>query len=141
MIRRIVAYLAALALAAAALLSPAAPAQAAWSDCPSGQFCMWTGYQGTGSICQYSTYEIRTYGGFKTRIDGCNNNTRSWWNRSGTYNIMVIDGDGCDVYTPYWKRVLQPGQSATGEGSDWNNRISSINVSPPYSLACQGGMA
>lgn len=37
----------------AAAITPASAATEAWSDCPSGYFCAWSGSNGTGSRCQW----------------------------------------------------------------------------------------
>ncbi|MFB6477371.1 peptidase inhibitor family I36 protein [Streptomyces virginiae] len=45
---------AAIAVSAALLPTPANAAASAWSSCPEGHFCAWTGDNGGGSMCKWS---------------------------------------------------------------------------------------
>lgn len=111
------------------LAATGSPAQASlWSQCAYGRICLFTSYYGENSDwawCHYGGAQVKDNNGVRMP-PVCNNNTKSWFNNTNI-PITLIDGDGCNAQTPYWRRTLQPGQKADGRGSDWINRISSIN--------------
>jgi hypothetical protein len=120
--------LAALALVGVSVIGTQAistPAQASLNDCGGGWFCVWTGYQGTGTMCKWSASEINSSKGVWMGEKGCDNNTHTWWNRSSTA-FQMNDARTCNQYATGFKRTLNPGQIAYGEGSDWIHRFSAI---------------
>ncbi len=104
------------------------PAEASlWAQCEAFRFCVFTSYYGSHSeypFCQFTESELQTRG--YSMPSACNNNSKSWYNNT-RLSITIIDGDGCNAHTPYWRRAMASGQRASGEGSDWINRVSSIN--------------
>lgn len=92
--------------AAASLALLPTPAQAAWSDCPSGRFCIWAGSNGSGTL--WSTTAVSTGLGYMQ------NDNQSYWNRTGyTYEVCKTDltVDFCVSYGP-------GGQGNFGSGLD-----------------------
>jgi hypothetical protein len=56
--KRLLAMLAAIAILLGLGVVQAAPASAYWDDCPAGQMCMWSGYNGQGTMhnCGFSAH-------------------------------------------------------------------------------------
>ncbi|MEE1753369.1 peptidase inhibitor family I36 protein [Streptomyces sp. SP18CS02] len=91
MIRKTIASaVAATGLIAGSLLL-AAPAQAAPSDCASGNFCMWTDYNNVG--------QYRAYSYHKDPVPApLNNNDRSSYNRMSQAGMELYSGTGYSGY-------------------------------------------
>lgn len=119
-------------------LAVSAPAQATASDCLSGYFCIWTGYGFTGTRYRY-TYEDFLNGinnGIRL-TPGASNHGRSFYNHFPTSNkaVYIFDGAWCGGNLG-WNRELQYGQQANAQGSDWTDRVSSIQLWNAFPLAC-----
>jgi hypothetical protein len=119
------AALLAVAAAAGALTAPAT-AQAAVTDCPIGYFCIWvgTGYTSTRYQWNKSTIDAQANDGFTLPV-GPNNRGNSFYNHT-TVAINIYDASHC-AYSP-WTRTMLSGQFANAAGSDWGNRVSSIQI-------------
>ncbi|WP_267241560.1 peptidase inhibitor family I36 protein [Streptomyces sp. PR69] len=108
-----VATLGGTALAAGALLATAAPANAAWDNCPKGYLCAYLGINGTGgnpgkvegnntNLTQYNKFRnadsIWNNGkSCNVRIYGKRNYTGAYWtlNRgAGVYNLNTVGNGG-----------------------------------------------
>jgi hypothetical protein len=63
------------------LAAPAAPAEAAWSQCTAGYFCVWTGANGSGSFAKFQVGSAD----LRDPIGGVvfDNKITSVWNRQG----------------------------------------------------------
>jgi hypothetical protein len=116
MLKRVKSRLAFVAVAIVTAVSghlvAAAPAEAAWSDCPSGWFCLWTGENGTGGLF-YTAAQPQDLGFM-------NNNARSVWNRSN-WHYCLYDATNHTVYLGIihnWDQRANLGSPA--------NRISSL---------------
>jgi hypothetical protein len=127
-LRRIVSLLSLAVLAVTASLFAASPVLASFSQCPSTYFCVWTGYQATGTRCQWTVGYINQTNGFSLIGSSCNNNTKSWFNNDG-FGVIMYDANYCNpASASSWRRTVAAGQRASGEGSDWNNRVSSLEM-------------
>lgn len=64
----------------------AGPASAAWSDCPSGYLCAWTGTNATGTMgkVQYNNTNLLQYNAF--------NNARSVYNNGASCSVTIFTG-------------------------------------------------
>lgn len=127
---KVMALFAAILIAVTVSFVKASPAQASlWSQCPSGSFCVFTSYFGENSQYPYCVFP-----GSQLAIQGltipsqCNNNSKSWSNKT-PYSIILIDAGNCSMSGTGWRRTMGPGNNADGRGSDWINRISSLNRS------------
>jgi hypothetical protein len=124
-LRRAGAAFASLTASLAVAFSYAQPAMATQYDCPNGYFCVWTDDYGWGTRAQYTP----TGGGRGTDLpnatfDGANGHVESIFNRTSVYWTVY---DNPDCYESGWLRSIAPGQYVpTTDGSDWDNRISSI---------------
>lgn len=110
--------------ASVSLLSVAAPAQAALTDCPLGSFCLWTGTDYSGSRYSYTKATIDNH--YRDGIElssGISNRAYSFFNHTSVA-INIYDSVDCS-YNP-WTRTMSAGQYATAQGSDWGGRVSSI---------------
>lgn len=82
------------ATAALGLIAPnaaSASAQAAW-DCPSGNLCIWTGNNGTGSRCTWSNADSDWYSG-SVQCSWADNQVVGSAKNSGTsssYNYVIL---------------------------------------------------
>ena len=119
--------------ASVSLLSVAAPAQAALTDCPLGSFCLWTATNYSGSRFQYSkaTFDAHYRHGIEFG-SGVSNRGYSFYNHT-TVAINIYDSGDCS-YSP-WTRTMASGQYATAQGSDWGGRVSSAQIKA-YAPAC-----
>lgn len=99
-----------------------ATANAAYSNCGSGNFCVWEGFGGGGA--RYS------YGG--NWHDTCINLIPSWNDRvSSAYNhlsngvrVQLFNGDNCDDYGSVW---IYPGHTLNLLGDPFqNDEVTSI---------------
>jgi peptidase inhibitor family I36 len=104
----------------------AAPAQAAVTDCPVGNFCIWTltNYSGTRYTINYSDIYAGSNHGYRLGTFASNRG-RSFYNHT-TASINIYD-DGACGYSP-WTRTMSSGQYATSQGSDWGDRVSSLQI-------------
>lgn len=111
---------------AAGVLASAAPAHAAVTDCPTGNFCIWTlnNYTGTRYTINYSDIYAGTNHGYRLGVFASNKG-RSFYNHTTT-SINIYD-DGACGYNP-WTRTMASGQYATSQGSDWGDRVSSLQI-------------
>lgn len=116
-----------LALAATAgVLTAVTPAQAAVTDCPLGNFCIWTGYGYTGTRYQYAKASIDAGTNHGIRLGTlASNHGRAFYNHT-TVAINIYDNGACG-YSP-WTRTMTSGQFANAQGSDWTDRVSSIQI-------------
>jgi hypothetical protein len=123
-IRKRFASMAAAALLSVGLVAVTAQPVEAYAGCGSDRMCFWTGYSGTGSIFTISSTTLLSLG-CQTFTSGgyMNNNSQSWQNNL-SFSVDLHDANGCP-FSGWW-RTLAPGQVATGQGSDWNDRISSF---------------
>jgi hypothetical protein len=118
----------AVALAVLVLLvaGGASPARAVSGDCPVNRFCAWHQINYTGTMTVYYWTDVQN--GVSLPGSGHNNTGSSWINRFTTNDtahiVLLIDTDNC-ITTGVWYRQLNPGQAATAQGSDWNDRVSS----------------
>lgn len=117
---------------AAGVLAAASPAQAALTDCPVGNFCIWssTNYGGTRWTFNKSSIDAGTNHGIRLGTFATNQGS-SFYNHT-TVKINIYDSNDCE-YSP-WTRTMSSGQYATAQGSDWDNRVSSIQITAeaPY---------
>lgn len=116
-------------LAAAAtvgILAAPTPAHAALTDCALGNFCIWTGtgYTGTRYTYNKSAIDAGTRHGLRLGTFASNQGS-SFYNHT-TVSINIYD-DGACGYSP-WTRTMTSGQYANAAGSDWDNRVSSIQI-------------
>lgn len=79
MISKIRGAVAALAAMVVGVLVAPAPAHAAWSDCSAARICIYNGYNGTGSLYQW------TLGHIKSQPRGCLNLTGSQNDTTGSF--------------------------------------------------------
>lgn len=124
--------------AAAAAISIAAPANAAASDCPVNNFCLWTGTAFSGSRYQFTraafTGGTSVHNGIRL-TSGVTNMGSSFYNRLGSsWSVNIYDSTNCA--TSPWFRTMVNGQSANAAGSDWDNRVSSIQLQSASPLTC-----
>jgi hypothetical protein len=89
-----------------------APA-AGWARCPHGYFCIFDGFNGTGSMAWFQ------FGSPDLRGQGMNNRTSSFWNRQDT-NWSLYDGFS------YHGQCFSVFGSRRGNLSTWNNRVGSL---------------
>jgi hypothetical protein len=139
MIKKLSVLLASIALA---LDLTAVPATAAASDCPDLRFCIWTGDNFTGSRYEYSRSNFTDtgspthplYNGIRLP-SGLTNQGSSFYNRLGQYwDVNIYDAVNCDA--GQWFRTVVNGQAANAAGSDWQNRVSSIQLQSASPLHC-----
>jgi hypothetical protein len=104
----------------------AAPAQAAWSDCPDYYFCIWTSTNATGARFQYhyNTFVDSYHNGIRLG-SGVANRGFSFYNRTHVW-VGIFDSNNC-VKAPWW-RTMNNNQYATTQGSDWGGRVSSVQL-------------
>jgi hypothetical protein len=69
-------------MAVATVFMPAVPASAAWSSCPAGKFCVWTGRDGAGVMATFSVGDADLSS--SPGPSGMNNNIRSAYNKTST---------------------------------------------------------
>ena len=135
---RIRAALAALAmmLGLGGAVAVAAPAQAAWTDCPDHYFCLWTGINGnaTGTRYQwhYNTFVDSYHNGIRLE-SGISNRGWSFYNRTHAA-VIIFDANNCS--TASWHREMQNNQYASAPGSDWGGRVSSLQLWNASPLTC-----
>lgn len=128
MLTRIKAALVASATLAALVAGTAiaTPAQAAVTDCALGNFCIWTGYGYTGTRYTYAKNSIDAGTNHGVRLGTlASNHGRSFYNHT-TVAINIYDNGACG-YNP-WTRTMTSGQFANAQGSDWGDRVSSIQI-------------
>lgn len=125
---RLTALVVVLVVAFAVSFTKASPAEASlWSQCPPSNFCIFTSYFGENSHYPYCTFpanQIAVQG--LTVPANCNNNSKAWYNRT-VHTVVIIDAGNCSMSGTGWRRSMVSGQQADGRGSDWINRVSSIN--------------
>lgn len=156
MINKIAGLFAALALVAGVTLAGAQPAMAlpiehapshlytvetpemaarrAAADCDWSRICMWVDINFTGKRWDFTDSFIvnRPNFSFSLRSSSCGapnciNNQGSSWVNNLSYNIRLFDDSFCDhLYGLPWYRDIAPGQNATAQGSDWNDRVSAF---------------
>jgi hypothetical protein len=133
---RIMAALVALAAMLGLGLGVASPAQAAFSDCPDHYFCIWVGPNGgaTGTRFQYhyNTFVDSYHNGIRLPSGVANRGT-SFYNRTHAA-VIIFDANNCDV--AQWNREMQNNQYANAVGSDWYDRVSSIQLWNASPLKC-----
>ncbi|GAB3089120.1 peptidase inhibitor family I36 protein [Micromonospora schwarzwaldensis] len=101
-------------------LAVATPAQAAFSDCPSGRFCLFSAPRGAGVLASYSNGDANLGDGVGPQ--GMNNNTESMWNcTSDTWCVW----DGTD-YQGGLVALMPAGQKIDVMSTNTENRISSL---------------
>ncbi|WP_188298407.1 peptidase inhibitor family I36 protein [Streptomyces sp. CBMA156] len=87
---------------------------AAFSDCPAGWFCVWTGTNGTGTMARFQS------GAADLSDLGMNNNISSLWNRTSSTWCVFMDKN-------YGGSHAAVAASDSGNlNSTWDNKISSL---------------
>ena len=133
--RTLAATIAAVA-ATAGLIAPS-PGYALASDCPSDYFCVWINYDYLGGRWQASkTQFVNAYHNGIHLPTGFNNAGKSFYNHliGSSWQVNIYDSANC--FQGPWYRTMQAGQKATAQGSDWGNRVSSVQLSSASPLTC-----
>lgn len=102
------------------------PARAGVNDCPLGNFCIWTGYGYTGTryTIPYNSINGGTRHGYRLGASASNHG-RAFFNRTNVA-MNIYDNGACGYYP--WTRTMAAGQYADARGSDWTDRVSSVQV-------------
>jgi hypothetical protein len=109
------AALAALTLAAGAASTPA-HAATGYARCPAGYYCMFSGYNGTGTIAYFRS------GTPDLRLQRIDNAGSSEWNRSGRPVHLFVD------YNYHGYAACSFPNSRGNLWSHWQDRFSSVRV-------------
>lgn len=96
----------------ASTLAATAPASAAWSDCPNGYFCLFTGPNGSGQMFYTAAQPAQL--GFM------NNDSESYWNRS-VFNYCLFNNQDHQVF-----RTQSPAGFQGNFSDGLANQISSL---------------
>lgn len=124
MIRKTTMALACAALGGSLLAAPASAAPVsitAYSDCPAGRLCVWTGLGGTGAIGIFRTGDANL--GDSVGPRGLNNTIESAWNRTGS-DWCFYDGAN---YSGAFLGPTTPGSRGNLK-TEYRNRITSLEV-------------
>lgn len=124
------------AAAVAGLMTPS-PGYAVASDCPTDYFCVWINYDYLGGRWQASkTQFVNAYHNGIHLPTGFNNAGKSFYNHlsGASWAVIIFDASNCS--TGSWNREMQAGQKATAQGSDWGNRVSSVQLWNASPLTC-----
>ena len=100
-------------VAAAASIALAQPAQAAWSDCPSGALCAWTGANGSGTRGQVfgNNNDLSIYTAFAGAASVYNHGTQCtvtiWTGKSltGSFQALPLGYVWNLANTPFYHHV------------------------------------
>jgi len=121
---------------------PSAAMRRALSDCPGARFCAWHGINYTSTRTEYANAQLSV--GVSLPGSGHNNTGSSWYNNFGCgsgcspsdLTVWLYESSNChdNLGTEVWSRHLARGQTATAQGSDWNDRVSSYNFN--HNVTC-----
>ncbi len=126
MIKRILAAFAAALVAAFVAVAPAAPAQAALSDCTSysGVFCLWKDAGAGGSIWRQTRAQVSTSCTPLTNWAGWNDTVTTARNQTSSAYVMELYWDNTCTGTPV---DIYYGYTYDFTGNPWNNQFSGIS--------------
>ncbi len=128
MIRRVVAFLAAVAIGLTGAVTATSPAQAAWSDCGNypGTVCLFANANwGTPIWRQYPSQITSYYNGCRN-LDGFDNVTTVAANNTGGHYVITLwQLNGC---TGESINIPLSGYSIDFSAAWWNDRASSIQA-------------
>lgn len=89
--KKIATFLSAIVLSAVALFGfNPTPAFASYSDCPSEHVCFWTGADGTGSMCHWSSADPDWQSGSITCSWSATTNVKSIYNRGTASDLTGV---------------------------------------------------
>lgn len=115
--------------AAVASAAPESPAGIEWSNCKSGQWCMWDAINGSGT--GYVAYDSPADDNLAVPDQGWNDRADSVWNRTPRVICVYWDKDFGGSY------IRIPANSAqTNLPVSWRNKVSSYRTIPNGVSSC-----
>lgn len=122
--------LAILVIATGGVAIAAAPAWAAWHECPTSKFCLWMDGSGSGSMYYWGTEFLNTcvYIGPPYHDAGT-----SFKNNYTARKVTVYEHINCQgqvIQYGTWQGWFGPGNQKDFSGSFWNDKASSFYVAP-----------
>ncbi|TWD79266.1 peptidase inhibitor family I36 [Kribbella amoyensis] len=106
---------------AAVATAPSAQAATGYNRCPAGYYCMFSGYNGTGTIAYFKLQSPNL------KLQGIDNASRSEWNRSGKLVTLYVDYN----YNDGWGSGGHACSVSGAKGnyaSRWQAKFSSLKV-------------
>ncbi|WP_431883069.1 peptidase inhibitor family I36 protein [Micromonospora gifhornensis] len=104
------------------LASPPTAAQAAAWDCPSGDLCIWTGTNGTGSRCAWSNADNDWRSGSIVCSWSSTQPYRSVWNRGTSSSYVAVWIYGGANYTGSYDCIAQGDRFGSSNGRARSHR-------------------
>lgn len=109
-------------------LAAAAPASAAGADCPDDFYCLWTNYRYTGTIAKFKWNQNQ---GMPITFRGRSINDRASSMINNTdHAVRLIGNLACkgEIEGGWERWVPSEHQVYTFAGSDWNDRVSCVDI-------------